>query len=166
MNSSTTSARRPFAWRITRYDPNMRDDRGAYLKEDWTSIADVGKAFDGRVLTRTEYEQTEALYAAAASRFASEAGFSSLAVTHIEMGEDRIPASRTWPVEDATLINQMLREEVICRLEEQQGHFRLDVGTDLYLFIESATDCPQAVDACRADGLFVEPGFRSPFWRG
>ena len=39
-----------YGWRITKYNPAFRDERGAYLKDEWTSVSDVGKSFGDEVL--------------------------------------------------------------------------------------------------------------------
>ena len=56
-SNSTASARSlPFWWRVTRYDPARRDERGAYRDDTWTSISDVGNVFDNQELTIEEYK--------------------------------------------------------------------------------------------------------------
>jgi hypothetical protein len=40
------------ALRVTKYDPALRvGGRGAFTGDDWTSVSDVGRTFDGVVLT-------------------------------------------------------------------------------------------------------------------
>jgi hypothetical protein len=42
--------------RITKYDPQNRDANGHYtLVDEWTSISDVGKSFQGKILTMEQY---------------------------------------------------------------------------------------------------------------
>ena len=53
-------------WRITKYNPAFRDERGVYLKDEWTSVSDVGKSFDGVVLTFKEYREIEDNYVSTA----------------------------------------------------------------------------------------------------
>ena len=45
-------------YRITKYDPRYRLN-GAYTKEEWTDVSDVGRTFDGVPLTLQEYERVE-----------------------------------------------------------------------------------------------------------
>ena len=45
-------------YRVTKYDPKYRVN-GAYTREEWTGIADVGRAFAGHTLTMAEYERVE-----------------------------------------------------------------------------------------------------------
>ncbi len=164
-NSSTTSADRPFAWRITRYDPARRDEKGAFPADDWTSVSDVGSAFSGTVLTLEEYQRVERLYVEAACRFAEECRADEFAVTHVEHGESLVPDSgRVSAGEFSTLVALMLREDLICRIEAVSNSFQLDVGFDLYMFIETDVDCPLAVAEARLAGLFVEEGHRSQLW--
>ena len=37
-------------YRISKYSPEYRQN-GVYLKDEWTSIADVGKTFDGVMMS-------------------------------------------------------------------------------------------------------------------
>lgn len=35
-------------FRVTKYDPSLRAEGGAYFGDDWTSINDIGRTFRGR----------------------------------------------------------------------------------------------------------------------
>ena len=63
-----------YGWRITKYNPAFRNEKGAYLKNEWISISDVGKSFDGKILTLPEYQKAEDAYVATALRIFSESG--------------------------------------------------------------------------------------------
>src|SRR5438876_10123615 len=73
-----------FGWRITKYDPAYRNAAGAYLKDEWTSVSDIGKSFDGKALTVEEYRSVENAYVSTALRFLSEANLNCLNVTSLE----------------------------------------------------------------------------------
>ncbi len=47
---------------ITKYNPNYRNKQGHYRKNEWSSISDIGKRFDGELLTFDEYLKIENLY--------------------------------------------------------------------------------------------------------
>ena len=49
-------------YRISKYNPKFRDDDGVYLKNEWTSMSDIGKTFDGKVFVKQEYEYVEKNY--------------------------------------------------------------------------------------------------------
>jgi len=48
-----------YKYRISKYDPLFRAANGRYLKEDWISISDIGKTFDGKQLTIESYKAIE-----------------------------------------------------------------------------------------------------------
>ena len=48
---------------ITKYDPCFRNEFRAYTKNEWTSIYDIGKVYDGIVFTPAMYVETENRYA-------------------------------------------------------------------------------------------------------
>ncbi|GAA0397736.1 hypothetical protein Acor_84680 [Acrocarpospora corrugata] len=172
-------------FRVTKYDPRLRDGRGAFIGDDWTSIGEIGHTFDGRILTRERYEQVESAYLTAAELFARDSGVTELAV--------RTPAVLTAGVSSGLLlpnygpavsglsaeefydgrevplpvalevVRAMLREDgVWCRLEAQD-RFSLAVGWDYYLYIGSHRPCLQAVAKVRQLGLFVEEDHTSPY---
>ena len=49
-------------YRISKYDPWLRDERGYFTGEDWTSFSDIGKEYHGTVLTDLQYAAVEAKY--------------------------------------------------------------------------------------------------------
>lgn len=49
-------------YEITKYNPNIRDDKRRYFKEDWTAISDIGKSFEGKLLTINSYKKIEDSY--------------------------------------------------------------------------------------------------------
>ncbi|MDO6761846.1 hypothetical protein Q4566_16690 [Tamlana sp. 2_MG-2023] len=47
---------------ITKYNPTDRSSEGIYLKEEWTSISDIGKFFNDNLFTEEEYLRIEKKY--------------------------------------------------------------------------------------------------------
>lgn len=47
---------------ITKYNPKFHDGKKRYINEDWTAISDIGKSFEGEVLTVENYRQVEDSY--------------------------------------------------------------------------------------------------------
>jgi hypothetical protein len=46
-------------YRVTKYDPALRDARGAYTADEWIQFKQIGSAFGGVVLTEGEYLRIE-----------------------------------------------------------------------------------------------------------
>jgi hypothetical protein len=155
-------------YRITKYDPRFRASDGAYTRNAWTSVDDIGESFDGAdVLTFEEYVRTENQYTYALAAFLEEAGVDVLEVRGLEVAPRwaeeaagfqegaRIP--RLGALDHCRLL---LRGELSCRLETPE--FYCHVGYDYYMYIGATRPCPESVErACEA-GLFAEPDFPSP----
>ena len=60
-------------FRVTKYDPNLREEGGAYMGDDWTSISDIGQTFSGRRLTLADYLDIEANHLTVLASFIEEA---------------------------------------------------------------------------------------------
>ena len=65
-------------YRVTKYNPQNRDRDGRYLGTEWTSYSDIGKCFDGKVLTEQEYLKAEDAFMSAAVSFLNESGIDRL----------------------------------------------------------------------------------------
>jgi len=73
-----------FEYRVTKYDPANRDAQGAYTREEWSAVSDIGHAFAGVVLTEPEYQRVEDAYVLAALAFLQETGVLSLTIAGLE----------------------------------------------------------------------------------
>lgn len=164
MTSNSTASVRSlrFWWRVTRYDPALRDERGAYPDDAWTSISDVGQVFQGHKLTLPEYERVEAAYVSAFVAFAEESNVERLQVRSLESGDDLGEGETMSVAEAGKVVRRMLREDVICKLESPVDDFALHVGFDLYMYVGSMRPCPRAAEVAAQLGLFVEDNWPSP----
>ena len=151
-----------FWWRISRYDPGRRDSRGACQDETWTSISDVGKRFDDGELTLEAYFRVEDAYIDAFTAFAEESDVERVAVKALDQGAG-LREGELLRVQDARdVVRRMLREDVICQLEEPDNRLSLHVGFDLYMYVGSERPCVRAVQRTQAAGLYVDNNHPSP----
>lgn len=146
-------------YRVTKYDPAHRDARGAYGRDEWTALTDVGRSFGGVVLTAEEYERVEDAYVAAALTFWKEAGRPALIVRGLENANRSAAAPSEGSAVDgdpqlADVVRSVLREEFWCRLEAD-GCF-VHLGWDYYMYIGVSTACSESLAFAAASGLFVE----------
>ena len=150
-------------YRVTKYNPAFRDPGGAYTRDEWTSVKDVGRSFAGGVLTREEYERVENAYIGAALAFLDEAGLTSLRVEGLENVLGAWLVFRNGSIlsldEVREAIRRVLREEFWCRLEGAGGYVHF--GWDYYMYIGVAHPCPKARERTVELGLYVEE-FASP----
>ena len=164
MNSTESVTEPRYQWRVTRYDPALRGRSGAYEQETWTSITDVGRVFDGAVLTITEYERVESAYLTSFKSFAAESELSEIVIRELDFSDDpSLSDNATVSVSRAEVIlRDLLREKASCRLEAVDPPFYTHVGFDLYMYIGSTRPCERSVALAVELGLFVEPDWPSP----
>jgi hypothetical protein len=151
-------------FRVTKYDPAHRNRSGAYTREEWTAVSDIGRSFGGVVLTEAEYQRVEDAYATAAIAFMRDAGVPSLMVAGLE-NHSGLPlpfgnGTALSLTDAAEIVRRVLREEFWCRLEGAGAFIHL--GWDYYMYVGASRPCPGAAALARQLGLFVEP-FRSPY---
>ncbi len=158
-------------FRVTKYDPANRNATGAYIPNTWTSISDIGRSFDGIVLTQSEYQRVEDLYVEIAVSFLSESGAASLQIIGLESSDRHLEpgialANGTQLSEEnlAPVIRLALREQIWCRLEEEGGSF-IHFGYDYYMYLGVIGDCPSSRRLATEQGLFVEE-YHSPYQEG
>jgi hypothetical protein len=149
---------------VTKYNPALRDARGAYIADEWTSVKDIGRSFRGVVFTIDDYRHVEQAYINAATAFLKEGGLTSLRVEGLEnhkrlalkVGEGSIVSLE----QIGDLIRQILSEEFWCRFEARSGF--LHFGWDYYMYIGVPHRCPAAEGVAQKLGLYSEE-FASPF---
>ncbi|MGW2043300.1 S1 RNA-binding domain-containing protein [Streptomyces virginiae] len=162
----------PFVYRITKYDPAHRDERGHYTGAEGT-VSDHGPV--------------EEAYLAAIAAFAEAAGIDQLEIREPQIGgfahfgleppvdgyglADLFPAGLAGFHDGALvpiavgleLVRSMLRDNgVWCRLEAG-GAFAVHVGWDQYIYIGSNQPCETALARTCALGLFPERLDASPY---
>ena len=165
-------------FRVTKYDPARRDERGAFLDRDWTSHADIDGVFGEKTLQVADYLEVESAYVAAARAFFEAAGCPLLTVIDLESHE---APPRTVslgladilepPVHEGDKIGDgeldricrlNLRELVWCKLEAESKAFYLHFGYDFYMYVGAQAPSEEIIRRVEASGLFVEP-MRSPY---
>jgi hypothetical protein len=152
-------------YRVTKYDPALRDDSGAYTGEDWTMFDDIGKSFDGVRLTLATYLEVEARHLVALASFLEENDTSGLTADGVENnggGFRVVEGQRLSSVDAIECVRQVLRSEGWCRLSDDD-RFYLHVGWDYYLHVGTDAPCDQSVELARKAGLFVDENFPSPY---
>jgi hypothetical protein len=148
-------------YRITKYDPALRTDRGAFCGNDWTSVSDIGDEFDGRRLTTSDYLAVEAAHLVTATAFAEESGVESLVVQSLNHGDGYREGQTVTLLEAAEVVRALLRETLDCALAVED-RFYIHVGYDYYMYVGSDRACPRSVRRAHELGLFVDEDFPSP----
>ena len=153
-----------FEYRVTKYNPIYRNERGNFLKEDWIAVSDIGKSFDNITLTSEEYNRVETTYAQTAIAFLQESGNLCLQVERLEDYGDYPITFRQGDVLGKDELEQafrdVLQERYWCRFADD--HRFVHFGWDYYMYIGVPIICKQSIDFAHNASLFVEP-FSSPY---
>lgn len=169
-----------YQWRVTKYNPDFRDENGHYtLIEEWTCPSEIGKTINGKEFTLDEYLQIEAAYINSAIKFIEESGINSLRILGLECNiseEDRTSLLYEKEFEklvlkEDLLVNKneirlickmILRNFLWCELYSKDNFF-VHFGWDYYMFIGSNVNCLSAIEFATNNGLFVEQ-CQSPYF--
>jgi hypothetical protein len=170
-----------FQWRVTKYNPDFRDENGYYtLIEEWTCPSEIGKIINGKEFTLDEYLQVEAAYVNAVIKFIEESGINSLRIlklSHLNISDEDKNSSlyetafEQLALQEDSVVNKneiylickmVLRNFLDCQLYLKDKFF-VHFGWDYYMYIGSYVNCSTAIEIATNNGLFVER-IQSPYF--
>lgn len=170
-----------YQWRITKYNPDFRDENGHYTRvEDWTSPYDIGKTFNGQAFTFEQYLRVESAYINTILMFIKESKVKSLRVIWLENHKSKVQRKWQFLYEDEfqhiqleedmvinledipTICKMILRELIYCQLLVKDQLF-IHFGWDYYMYIGTNYQSTVAIDLAINNGLYVE-SFQSPYY--
>ena len=176
MNS--TNLNNPFikyGCEIVKYQPQYYKDC-VYTKNEWISVSDIGRSFDGEVLTKEEYLRVESAYVDTLKELLEVSGVKFLTivepntfywrrskafnkenkaiyqiVSSLKEGQ-RIAASKI-----DTVLKACLRELFWCALVNEAKKVQVDVGYDYYLHFHSRLPEETISKIAHSHGLYCNP---------
>jgi hypothetical protein len=155
-------------YRVTKCDPAFRDQWGAYTRDEWVTVTEIGRDIGGHVLTEQEFHDTVNKYLYAAEAFARESDVTELTLKRFFQGEDyadrwgHLQTGDQVSLGDAIeMMRAMLEGYDLLAILESEDFF-VHAGYDMYMWIGSHVDCVKATAEAQRIGLFVEPGIVSP----
>lgn len=170
-----------YQWRVTKYNPDFRDENGYYtLIEEWTCPSEIGKIINGKEFTLDEYLQVEAAYVSAVIKYIEESGINSLRILKLSQwnNSEEDKTSSLYEAEFEQLVLQedlmvnkneirlickmVLRNFLGCQLYLKDKFF-VHFGWDYYMYIGSYSNCSSAIEFSTNNGLFVEVN-QSPYF--
>lgn len=166
-----------YHWRITKYNPKYRNEKGAYLRDEWTCFSEVGKSFNGKMVTLAGYLAIEDAYINAILEFMNCLHVSELKVTSLNKVKrpfeneiynqelidlfDKIKNRHLISGPNVEIITRLvLRNNLWCRLKSDDMYVHF--GWDYYMYMGSKKECKNTIARIDKSGLFVEV-FKSPY---
>ena len=71
-------------YRITKYDPALRDEEGRYMADDWTDWSDIGKSYNGCMLDAHDYKVIENKYIEIAAKILKHKTVTTMEIEDLE----------------------------------------------------------------------------------
>jgi hypothetical protein len=158
---------------ITKYNPIYYDENGVYTKDEWTSISDVGKTYDGHIFTIREYLETEKKYIEAVKIIMqlNKCEYMNIRYLHkndykkgIVVEEDEELDKEYIKIVDkqkinyndiAVVIKLILREAIWCDLINLSKRLYIRFGYDYYMYFNTKIKKELYQDKIEELGLFV-----------
>ena len=142
-------------YRIAKYNPTHRIN-GVYMADEWTSFSDIGKVFDGRILSQDAYLKTEQAYIDCCINLIEKAKIAKLYIKQAEYYTENVRFHSTISntQEIRQVITACLREQ--CWLKLVAKDFFIHFGYDYYMYIGSALSGQIVAEITTKHGLFCE----------
>lgn len=163
-------------FRITKYNPQFRNKQGEYKNEEWTSVYDIGKKFEGVQFRFDEYKHFEDAYIQAIFTIMDINIIENFTIKELEKYDfnpypdfatniekhyknfrnNQIILKDELPI----FLRLILREIIWCKLSNKRMvvHF----GYDYYTYIGSAKSINHKLKEIMGLGLYVEQ-IKSPY---
>jgi hypothetical protein len=165
-------------YRITKFNPAYRNKDGVYEKDEWTSIADIGKTFDNIKFTAQEYIKFENRYIQALECILSGCKediieLHELEKYHYEINEftekkiynedlkeiyDKICDNYVFAFKEDVLnvIKLILRENIWGEIHFKNSNQRIEFGYDYYVYFMTKELSHYTINTIMKLGLYVE----------
>lgn len=158
-------------YRITKYNPEFRDENGFYKKDEWTSISDIGKKFNKIILTKEEYKKTENNYIDAIYEILREKDIKKLKLYDLEINKKNLSELSSDEKDIIKEINNdkyldfkksekiirlVLREMLWCKFCSELKDIKIEFGYDYYMYVECSKIKESTINIINKKGLFVE----------
>lgn len=168
-------------YRISKYDPSFRDERGYFTGEDWTSFSDIGKEYHGTVLTDLQYTAVEAKYIDAVTTVLRQNQIHTMIVGKLEKRSSPAALKEMldrchlpFPPSDAAFVSRIkdgarldmteiektvklvLRDCFWCELSSESGAVRVEFGYDFYVYLQGVNIDADTIASFRSEGIYIE----------
>ena len=165
---------------VVKYNPIYFCSNGLYQKQEWTSMWDIGKTFDGYVFSREEYLQMETRYVNTALKILEASGCKYLTIFYYKGFYNSLESLRESPLmdDDIYLFKRagyfesgsrisLNRVDPLLRLNLRdwstffflniKNNVQLDIGYDYYMHIHAPLPVNEMKKLVSNEGLFLDP---------
>lgn len=151
------------SYRITKCKSDLLSN-GKYPNDHWDSYFDIGKEFNGVILTEQEYCRIENNYISCITEILAAAGVRSLYIKTLEQyGKQRWKNQQRISINNASnILRDCFRETCWCRLTAYQAYVHF--GYDYLVYIGVNIPQKDVELICKKYGLYCKK-YPSPYSR-
>lgn len=166
-------------YRLSKYNPAYRNNEGAYRKNEWTSICDIGTEYDDGILTVSTYLKVEESYCKVVKAILEKYSESSFSIQRVERYVDTTSASLIvnkygidFSINDIFHFNAIKQNHKIS-IDEVEFYLKfllrelvwyvlvgkeisITVGHDYYVHLQSKNPLETFEDYVANEGLYLE----------
>lgn len=167
-------------FRITKYNPQLRDMQGRYCHNEWTSVSDIGKVYAGKLFTNVDYLRIEESYLQAILGVLQDLKITKMRITGVELyttlpSQTEVLNKNALKYDEEKDIIKRLTDSKIFALEDLELYFRLQLreyfwgewvdvhnraivefGYDYYMYITCKQILSERIEQIQKMGLYVE----------
>lgn len=145
-----------FEYRISKYNPKYRIN-GKYTRNEWSSVADIGKKFSDGILSEQECCDTIDRYCECVKDVLQSIGVNHLIISDLEKYEQYIKWKNGQIIsldEVSSVVRECLWENCWCRLSGEAAFIHF--GYELYMYLGCALQTDQLSLICDRHRMFYE----------
>jgi len=146
---------------IVKYEPKYYDEKGVYQKDEWTSFDDVGKVYEGKIVTMEEYLDIENRFISITRTVLETAGCTYISLGYIYGKRDRkgLREGMRIRVQDiAPFLRLALRGKVYLVFINRSKGVQFDFSEDvLYMHLFCRIPTEKLREIVESRGLFLNP---------
>lgn len=168
-------------YRISKYNPLLRDENGYYLIEEWSSYNDIGKIFNNKVFTKNDYLLCENKYFHAISLILSYYNVEEFIIDNLEVYFSKSKMKTLlqskgldFTKEDETIIDSLYEGKILkvtdlhnylklvlrdcfwCKFKCKKYSIHFEIGQDFYIYICCNLINKDIINKCMDIGIYIE----------
>ena len=170
-------------YRVTKYDPKNRNDKGHYMFDHWTEISDVGRTLEGELVTPEAYFKEEEDYVKAVIDILNDSNQNYLRLIGFDekLFKSALKENKKEWFHDSSFENILLSEDLkigikdiptIIRLNlrnyihatlEIKDRYYVHFGYDFYMYVGAPSLSQKTIDKINITNVFIEDSW-SPYY--
>lgn len=168
-------------YRISKYNPQFRNDKGAFEREEWTSYWDIGKKYEERIFTKKDYLNIEKQYCDVILSILKQYHVDKMIICDLElydtwnemkkkvlekglemtdMEEKIVKSLKNGKEVFANTLEEyfklILRECFWCIFVDKKKTVRIEFGYDYYVYVYCKLIDADYIAECKNEGMFIE----------